>query len=204
MCFDGFTDRAKEILFKSIQESYNLNQEYITSEAIIFSILKDERGNVAKQTLNTLGVTTEKIKTSLRHLFKDKFSYVNMDKLSSDRKNKYSTPIPAIIKDSLDEAKKNNENVAGTEHLLLGIINDSTCTAVHVFSHLNISVELIRKTLYNLLGKKEDKAPVIILAIHTKEILARMLDFDFLSGKDVKEIKNIQDKLDAFIQSVSA
>ncbi len=60
---------------------------------------------------------------------------------------KFSPKVRKVIKSSRDVALKLGHDFIGTEHLLLGIIEDSTCLSVKVLDSLEVDIDELVKTL---------------------------------------------------------
>ena len=60
---------------------------------------------------------------------------------------KFSPKVRKVIKSSRDVALKLGHDFIGTEHLLLGIIEDSTCLSVKVLDSLEVDIDDLIKTL---------------------------------------------------------
>jgi ATP-dependent Clp protease ATP-binding subunit ClpC len=63
-----------------------------------------------------------------------------------------------VIPFAIEEAKKRNQQIVGTEHLLLGLLRLENCEAMKILDIIGVSAEQIRRQTERILRESKDKA----------------------------------------------
>ncbi|NMA49606.1 MAG: ATP-dependent Clp protease ATP-binding subunit [Tissierellia bacterium] len=71
---------------------------------------------------------------------------------------------------SQEEAKKFNHNYVGTEHMLLGLIAEGQGIAATTLKEFGVTLENIRKQVYELVGAGEEKVELVGFTPRTKRV----------------------------------
>ncbi len=157
--FNGFTEKANEALNLAISGAQSLGHTYVGSEHLLLGILR-VGGGVAYSLLNKRGVENE----ALEDMLKSVIGSGTPTLLSPD----YFTPR---AKHAIDIAVKGcrgmGKKLVGTEHLLIGVLNEENSYAVHFLSELGVDVN-------ELVGEAVEAAgisiePSSVKAEHTSE-----------------------------------
>lgn len=145
--FNGFTEKANHALNRAVEEAEDLGHTYIGSEHLLLGLL-DDTSTVAGTVL-----TDRKIS------FKDVKEYI-----SQTIGTGYPTELGAqdftpkskrIIETALSFAVRTNYSLAGTEHILLAIVNDSSCYASRILRQAGLTQE----SLVNGISEKLMNSP---------------------------------------------
>lgn len=133
--FTGFTEKANASLNQAVEAAESLGHTYIGSEHLLLGILGDS-STVAGTVLSSKGVKYNEI-----------FDYVKSTvgvgyptDLSADD---FTPRSKRIIETALSYAVQTNYQLAGTEHILIAIMQDSSCTANRILRSLGVNFESV-------------------------------------------------------------
>jgi len=136
---DRFTERARQVLINASKEAKRLNDSYIGTEHILLGLVNEERG-VAARVLRELGVSSVQVRRTVEN--------------RADRSGEAapgttgSTPLSnrtkRVIESAVEEARRMNHQHIGTEHLLLGLINENGGMALDVLRELGADIDQVR------------------------------------------------------------
>lgn len=142
---DRFTDRARKALQMANQEAQRFNHEYVGTEHILLGLVKEGSG-IAANVLKCLGADAKNVRQQVEKLIKCGPDMINMGKLPQ-------TPgATKVIAHAVEVARKTGHNCVGTEHVLLGLVTDTTGVAWQVLQTLGITAEAVTREVFNLLG----------------------------------------------------
>lgn len=138
--FEKFTNRAKQVIKLAKKEAQRLNHNYLGTEHILLGLLKLGQG-VAVNVLRTLGVDFDTAKHEVEKLI----GYGPEIQVYGD------PALTGRVKKSFESANEEaallEHNYVGTEHLLLGILNQADGVALQVLENLHIDPKEIRKEI---------------------------------------------------------
>jgi ATP-dependent Clp protease ATP-binding subunit ClpC len=141
--FDRFTKRARRVLTNAQEEARRLNHRYIGTEHILLGLVSEE-GGVAMRVLQELGIKPDQVRSAVeRAVGKGARPTLTQPTLTPRTKR--------VIEISVDEARKMGHHYIGTEHLLLGLVQEGEGVAVDVLRRLGASPERIREEVNRLL-----------------------------------------------------
>ena len=113
----NFSQRVKDVITYSREEALRLGHDYIGIEHLLLGMIREGQG-VGVQILNSLGADLNELRSKIEGATKSGSSSIN-----------HLTNIPLVkqaervLKITYLEAKLFNQNLIGTEHLLLSILN---------------------------------------------------------------------------------
>lgn len=142
-----FTNRAREVVEIANDLAISLGHNYVGTEHLLYGLAKKE-GCIASKVLEKQGINSKKILDKIEELIgegdKNIISVIGL------------TPrTKRIIENAFKEAKKQNSEYIGTEHLLVGIIKESDCVAMKIMLDLNTDFEKMYNDIFNVLDKYE-------------------------------------------------
>ena len=142
-----FTNRAREVVEIANDLAISLGHNYVGTEHLLYGLAKEE-GGIAGKVLEKQGISSKDILEKIKELIgegdKNIISVIGL------------TPrTKRIIENAFKEAKKQNSEYIGTEHLLIGIIKEADSVAVKIMLDLNINFEKMYNDIFNLLDKYE-------------------------------------------------
>lgn len=128
--FNGFTEKANEALNLAIKSAEEFGHTYIGSEHLLLGLVKEETG-VAANILSAKGVTTEKIETIME-------STVGRGSATSLSPDQFTPRAKRVIEMALIQSKRFDNKFVGTEHLLIGILEEGDNYATRFLSQLDV------------------------------------------------------------------
>lgn len=117
--FSGFTEKANNALNSSIGIASSLGHTYVGSEHILCGLLCDENG-VAGHILSVQGINREGV---LNKLQQSVGSGIPTRLGLSD----FTPRSRRILENALNEARRENSALVGTEHILYAMLTDEDC-----------------------------------------------------------------------------
>jgi hypothetical protein len=139
--FERFTDRAKRAVTASRQEAIRRRNEQVLPEHLVLGLLHEPEGMAAKA-IAALGVQTEAAREALAAALPpalprepDK-EHVPFDSRSKD-----------VLKYALGEALSLGHNYIGTEHILLGVLEEENAQSGGALTGLGVTPERAREWL---------------------------------------------------------
>ena len=152
-----FTNTSKNAMEIANQLAIDLGHNYVGTEHLLYGLIKEGKG-VACKVLENQAITADLV-------YKEITEIIGKSKKLKQNTLGFTPRTKRVIENSFKEAKKNNLDYIGTEHILLGIIKEGDSIAVRILLNLNINTQ----KLYNDILKitNEDLAEIS----KTKEIL---------------------------------
>jgi ATP-dependent Clp protease ATP-binding subunit ClpC len=148
--FDRFTKRARRVLTNAQEEARRLNHRYIGTEHILLGLASEE-GGVAMRVLQDLGIKPEQVRSAIERT-------VGKGTRPTFAQPTLTPRTKRVIEISVDEARKMGHHYIGTEHLLLGLVQEGEGVAVDVLRRLGASPEKIREQVSRLLQEVPARA----------------------------------------------
>ena len=166
--FAKFTDRARKVMWLAREEAQRFNHEHISTEHLLLGLVKEGSG-VAAHTLKNMDIDLRKVRAEVERIVQAGPDLVNIIS-----RNFWEACTP-ILKNALrcaqEEAKKLGHNYVGTEHLLLGILRESSCAAAQVLVNIGSKLEDVREAVLDLLGVKIHGSKECVCSI--QDLMAR-------------------------------
>lgn len=150
--FGKFSEHARRVLVNSQEEARNLGHNQIGTEHILLAIVREDDG-IATRALKSLGVTAEKVRSSVEFMIGEGTTRVHGQIALTDRSEK-------AIELAIDEARRMGSTHIGTEHLLFGIVREGEGIASSVLESLGVrSLDRIRAEILIALKKRGEIQP---------------------------------------------
>jgi len=147
-----FTERTKRVLFIAREESRRLQHDYIGTEHILLAILREGEG-VAVAVLLSLGLSTEQIRRKVEELMPKGGETILMGELP------FNLSARRAMELAVEEARNLQHNYVGTEHLLLGLMDDQEGIASRSLVSLGLSLDMVRSEIMRLLSTEPGSSP---------------------------------------------
>ncbi len=144
-----FSQRVKDVLTYSREESLRLGNDYIGVEHLLLGIIREGEG-MAIQILNLLNVDTNEVRRTIE-------SAVG----SSAKRDKSAENLPLVkqaeraLKLTYLEAKMFNSELIGTEHLLLAILKDEDNLVTSTLNKYGVDYDAVRDELKSIISNEE-------------------------------------------------
>lgn len=145
--FEKFTERARKVMSMSRQEAQARNCEFISTEHMLIAILR-EGGGVGAQALKRMGMTIDNVILEV-----DKMTPPSSKPAATLGQLPFSPRVKCVIELAGEEASRTNQEVVGTEHLLLGLFLETQGTAAQVLGKkFDVTEQRLRKELREIFG----------------------------------------------------
>jgi len=159
---DRFTKHARQVLQLAQEEAVRLNHNYIGTEHLLLGLVREENG-LASRVLRDQGATSQEVSRIVERM------------APRNPRPPYGKPTLTprtkhVIELAVEEARKLSHPNIGTEHLLLGLVQEGEGIAAEVLRTLNIGMDKVRtETTKAILEsqvqekatkKKESKTPL--------------------------------------------
>jgi ATP-dependent Clp protease ATP-binding subunit ClpC len=137
--FERFTPNARQVVVLAADEARGLHHDYIGTEHLVLGLIREQDG-LAARTLDELGATAAGIRAQL-------------EAAAGERRETGQIPFLSPAKRALDAAVEQADAMRhsriGTEHVLLGIVDDAESVGSRA---LGVAPERVRSHLLGLLG----------------------------------------------------
>jgi len=146
---DRFTRLAQRALNLATEEAKRMNHPYIGTEHLLLGLLREEEG-IAARVLTELGLTLSQVRRAVERVVgRGDLPTTNLQ-LGDQTKR--------VLEVAFNEAKRFGHRYVGTEHLLLGLVQEPDTMARAVLQHLKVNREIIRRKVVSAI--RQEIAPV--------------------------------------------
>jgi len=126
---ERFTARARRVLTLAKQEAVNLRHNYIGTEHLLLALYFDGAG-LAAQLLNILKIREDDLRSKVQEMYPPSQAFGGeIDFVPSAKKS---------IQLALEEAADMDKDYVGTEHILLGILDEEQGHAAQALESLGV------------------------------------------------------------------
>lgn len=146
--FDRFTESAQKTILLSQEEAKKLHHNYVGTEHLLLGLLAEGEG-VAAVALNEMGIDLEKVRNEIIKAI-GKGSY-DADIMGFTPRTK------RIFELGFAAARSLGHNYVGTEHILLGLIEEGEGVAVIVLKKLGVNIEDLKQNILNMISGNQPK-----------------------------------------------
>ncbi len=133
---ERFTDRARAVLGRSVEEAHLLGHNFVGTEHLLLALFESSDG-MAAQLLREMGITRGMAEVQILERIKR-----GTESLEDDPP--FTPRAKQVIREATSEALKLGHNYVGTEHLLLAQFSDADAIASKVLAALGASYEAVR------------------------------------------------------------
>jgi len=170
------------------QEAQRLNHDYIGTEHILLGLIKEGSG-VAANVLSNLGMELKKIRIEVENMVQSSSDMATVGQLP------FTPRAKKALEFALEEARNLGHNYIGTEHLLLGLLQEQESVAAQVLLNLGLKLDDVRAEVLNLLGAEPTALDPTKEGLGREKSKTPALDS---FGRDLTELAE-EDKLDPVI-----
>jgi ATP-dependent Clp protease ATP-binding subunit ClpC len=142
--FERFTDRSRRVLVYAQNEARELNVNYIGTEHILLGLIREGDG-IAAKALGALGVNYDSVRKKVEKA-------ANHDEPASSASLPFTPPAKKVLELAFREAVQLGHNYIGTEHLLLGIVRESSDTATQILLDLGVESTNVREKVTQMMS----------------------------------------------------
>lgn len=137
-----FSNRVKEVISLSREESLRLGHDYIGTEHLLLGMIREGEG-IAISILKDLSVSLDELKQTIEQATKGTATH-NVKNLANIPLTRQSEKV---LKITYLEAKIFKAPLIGTEHLLLSILRDEDNLATQILHKFDVSYDVVKEML---------------------------------------------------------
>jgi len=137
-----YTQRAKVILNYARDEAKRLKHDRADTEHLLLGLVHEGQG-IAAKALEKLDISLEELETETRKMMER--AHVSSD--GSDRPPNFSPAAQRVMQYAADEAQKRASNAIGTEHILLGLMQEKNGIAAKALASFGVTAERILEAI---------------------------------------------------------
>ena len=142
--FERFTDRARRVVVLAQDEARGLKHNYIGTEHLLLGLISEGEG-VAAKALETMGIKGEAVRASVIEI-------IGEGEKPVEGHIPFTPRAKRVFELSLREALQLGHNYIGTEHLLLGLLNEGEGVAAQVLTKQGADLAQVRQTVIQMLS----------------------------------------------------
>ena len=156
-----FTNRAKEAVEFANDLAIEMGHNYVGTEHLLYGLAKEGTG-IASKALEKNNVTPNKIIEKVKELIGiGNNNIISIIGLTPRTKR--------VIEDAFKEAKRQNSEYIGTEHLLIGIIKEGDSVATKILMDLGVDFHKLYDDIIKALDRYETSNSNLTKNKNTKE-----------------------------------
>jgi ATP-dependent Clp protease ATP-binding subunit ClpA len=142
--FERFTDRARRTVVLAQEEARGLNHNYIGTEHILLGLVREGDG-VAARVLDRFGVTPAGTREEVT-------ARVGVGNQEPPKKIPFTPRAKKVLELALREALQLSHNYIGTEHILLGLIQEGDGVAAQILAEHAADFTVVREAVLDVLS----------------------------------------------------
>lgn len=150
--FEKFTPRARQVIILARKEADRFNHDYIGTEHLLLGLVRLGQG-VAMEVLREMGIDFETLRIEVEKA------------VGSGPDTKVGGEVPLtpkakrVLELAMQEARKLQHSYIGTEHLLLGLIEEGEGVAALVLRNLGVDLGITREKILTKLKMEYGQVP---------------------------------------------
>jgi ATP-dependent Clp protease ATP-binding subunit ClpC len=137
--FERFTDRARRVLVLAQEEARDLASPFIGTGHLLLGLIREREG-VAAQVLDELGVTYESVRAKVEEA-------TDASPKPSVAAPPFTPRVKKVLEIALRESLQLGHSYVGTEHLLLGLVQEGNGVGAHILEALGADMLRVRTTV---------------------------------------------------------
>jgi len=146
--FGRFTERAQKAILLAQEEAKRLKHNYVGTEHILLGLLAESEG-IAARALNQAGVTLENARNEVIRIVGEGNFEVDIMGFTPRTKR--------IFELSFLQARNLGHNYVGTEHILLGLLEENEGVAIAVLINLGVDILKLKENIIKILTDSQSK-----------------------------------------------
>jgi ATP-dependent Clp protease ATP-binding subunit ClpC len=148
--FERFSDRARRVVVAAQEEARALGHDYIGTEHLLLGLIH-EGGGVGAKALESLGIDADGLRERV-------VGIVGTGQHTMTAHIPFTPQAKQVLRLSLGEALRFGHNYIGTEHVLLGLIQEKEGVAARVLADAGADLALARAEVVRLLAEYQRRA----------------------------------------------
>jgi ATP-dependent Clp protease ATP-binding subunit ClpC len=143
--FERFTEQAIKVIMLAQEEARRLGHNFVGTEQLLLGLIAEGKGLCGK-VLAEAGVNLKEARIEVEKI-------IGRGSGFAPAEIPFTPRVKRVLEASLEEARKLDTNYIGTEHLLLGLLQDSEGVAAKVLDNLGIDTSQLRNEVIRRLGE---------------------------------------------------
>ena len=157
--WERFTQHAKHVIIAAREEAERLGSKYVCSEHILLGLCREPEGIVARA-LENLEIDIEALVTEIAQQAQPGAAIVSEGNIA------FTPRAMKVLEFARQEARSFKHNRIGTEHILLGLLQEGDGIGAKVFQEMKIDVDRVEAEVIRLLGGQGPKVPNVRVSSH--------------------------------------
>jgi len=149
--FERFTEQSIKVIMLAQEEARRLGHNFVGTEQILLGLIGEGTG-IASKVLKEYGVNLKDARNEVEKI-------IGRGSGFTPAEIPFTPRVKRMLEISLEEARKVDHNYIGTEHLLLGLLQDSEGVAAKVLDNLGVDRGKIRTQVIRSLGEVAAVSP---------------------------------------------
>lgn len=162
----NFTERVRKVLAYAREEAAGLHHEYVGTEHILLGLVREGEG-VASTALQNLGVDQDRLRDTIETIVKK-----GNPGARTGPDLPYTSRAKKVLELAMKEARELNHSYVGTEHLLLGLIEEQKGIAAQVLVDAGATLDAVRGEVLRILGTEMTEAQPPLRRLKRRAALA--------------------------------
>lgn len=150
--FERFTDRARRVVVLAQEEARMLRHNYIGTEHLLLGLIHEGQG-IAAQVLAGMDVDLQAARSEVERV-------VGRGRTPPASHIPFTPRAKRVLEHSLRQAQKFGHNYIGSEHLLLGLLEEDRGVGLQILQELGADRLSIRQQAVNLMTFDPDGAGI--------------------------------------------
>jgi ATP-dependent Clp protease ATP-binding subunit ClpC len=139
--FERYTEKARRVIFFARYEASQFGAPAIEPEHLLLGLIKLGHG-VAIEVLQTIGVNLETVRTTLEAL-----AGTAPGQKMVGKKIPYTPRAKKVLALAASEAQALHHTYVGTEHILLGLLQEGESAAARLLKNLDVKLDEARREI---------------------------------------------------------
>jgi ATP-dependent Clp protease ATP-binding subunit ClpC len=149
--FERFTDRARRVVVLAQDEARELGHDHIGTEHILLGLIREGNGLAAKA-LEALGVSADGLRERV-------VAMADAGHYSGRGHIPFTPQAKQVLRLALSEAQRLGHHYIGTEHVLLGLIQEKDGVAAQVLADAGADLRRVQAEVVRLLAEYQRRGP---------------------------------------------
>ena len=148
----NFTDRVRKVLAMAREEAIRLQHDYVGTEHILLGLIREGEG-VAAAVLTNLNVDLDAVHEGVEDSVRKGKATIALGELP------YTSRAKKVLELAFHQARELGHNYVGSEHILLGLVQEGEGMAAQVLAKYQVDAAKAREAVVKKVGKgKEAKS----------------------------------------------
>lgn len=145
--WERFTKHAKQVVSTARDESRRLGSEYVRPEHLVLGICDAPEG-IAARALENLGMEIQVLATGIRQRIRPGSAVFSDDDIP------FSSRSKRVLEHAVMHARDFHHSYIGTEHILLGLLNEAEGIAAVTLRDFAINLDTVKVEIIRQLGEQ--------------------------------------------------